>query len=67
MKGSDMGFGMWFLPILFVIIIFYVLNENKKGRKEKTSAQDLLDKRYAKGDIDLEEYEEKSRHLSEHA
>ena len=61
-----MGFGMWLLPILFIIIIFYVLNENKKGRKEETSAQDLLDKRYAKGDIGLEEYEEKSRHLSEH-
>lgn len=43
MKGSDMGFGMWLVPLLFVIIIFYVLNENNKGKKEKTSAQDLLD------------------------
>lgn len=62
-----MGLGMWLIPILFVIIIFYVLNENNKGRKETFSAQDLLDKRFAKGEIDLEEYEEKSRHLSEHA
>jgi len=60
-----MGFGMWLIPILFVIIIFYVLNDNNKGKKEKTSAQDLLDKRYAKGDIDEEEYEKKSRTLKE--
>jgi len=65
MKGSDMGFGMWLIPILFVIIIFYVLNENNKGKKEETSAQDLLDKRYAKGEIGLEEYEERSNILKE--
>ncbi len=66
MKGSDMGFGMWLIPILFVIIIFYVLNENNKGKKEETSAQDLLDKRYANGEIGLEEYEERSNTLKEH-
>ncbi len=65
MKGSDMGFGMWLIPILFIIIILYVLNENNKGKKEETSAQDLLDKRYAKGEIDEEEYEKKSRHLKD--
>ena len=61
-----MGFGMWLIPILLVIIIFYVLNENNKGNKEETSAQDLLDKRYANGDIGLEEYEERSNILKEH-
>ena len=66
MKGSDMGFGMWLIPILLVIIIFYVLNENNKGKKEETSAQDILDKRYANGEIGLEEYEESSNILKEH-
>lgn len=61
-----MGFGMWLIPILFVIIIFYVLNENNKGREEAPSAQDLLDKRFAKGEIGLEEYEERSEILKEH-
>ncbi len=65
--GYGMGFGMWLVPILFIIIIFYVLNEINKGRKETFSAQDILDKRFAKGEIGLEEYEEKSRHLSENA
>lgn len=62
-----MGFGMWLIPILFIIIIFYVLNENNKGKKKASSAQDLLDKRYAKGEIDLEEYEEKANVLQEHS
>ena len=66
MKGSNMGFGMWLIPILLVIIIFYVLNENNKGKKEETSAQDLLDKRYANGEIGLEEYEERSNILKKH-
>ena len=59
-----MGFTMWLIPILFVIIIFYILNENNKGKKEETSAQDLLDKRYAQGEIDLEEYEERSNAIN---
>jgi putative membrane protein len=63
MKGSNMGFGMWLIPILFVIIIYYVLNENNKGKKEETSAQDTLDKRYANGEIEVEEYEERSHVL----
>ena len=65
MKGSEMGFSMWLIPILFIIIIFYFLNENNKGKKEEASAQDLLDKRYAKGEIDEEEYEKRSRHLKD--
>ena len=66
MKGFDMGFGMWLIPILFIIIIYYVLNENNKGKKEGSSAQDLLDKRYANGEIELEEYEERSDILQKH-
>ena len=57
-----MGFG-WLMPLLIIGLLFYVLQGKKK---EKSSAQDILDKRYANGGIDKEEYEEKSRHLSEH-
>ena len=60
-----MGFGMWLIPILLIIIIFYVLKENNKGKKEESSAQDILDKRYAKGEIDEEAYDKMSRHLKE--
>ena len=59
--GWGMGFG-WLVPLLFIAILVYLLQGKTK---EKTSAQDILDKRYASGGIDKEEYEEKSRLLRE--
>lgn len=59
--GWGMGFG-WLMPILIIAIIFYLLQDKKQ---EKSDAQDILDKRYASGGIDKEEYEEKSRLLRE--
>ena len=60
--GWGMGFG-WLIPLLILAIIFYLLQDKKK---EKSSAQDILDKRYASGGISKEEYEEKSRLLEKH-
>ena len=57
--GWMMGLG-WLIPLLTIAIIFYLVLENKK---ERLSAQDILDKRYANGEIDKEEYEEKSNTL----
>lgn len=60
-EGWGMGFGMWLIPILLVIIVIYFL---KDTNKDKTfSAQDILDKCYENGEINLEEYEEKSNAL----
>lgn len=61
--GWGMGFGMWFIPILLVIIVIYFIKENSKGEGKHSSAQDILDKRYASGEIDTEEYKEKSNAL----
>lgn len=61
--GWGMGFGMWIIPILFVLLVFYFLKENNKSEDKHTSAQDILDKRYANGEIDTQEYEEKSNAL----
>ena len=55
-----MGFGMWFIPLLFIIILIYFLKDNSKSEEKDSSAQDILDKRYASGEIDTEEYKEKS-------
>jgi putative membrane protein len=60
--GWGMGFG-WLIPLLIIGIIYYLFKDNKK---ERSSAQDILDKRYANGDIDKKEYDEKSKHLNEH-
>jgi uncharacterized membrane protein len=58
-----MGFGMWLIPIVLIIIVIYFLKENSKGETEDFSAQDVLNKRYASGEIDKEEYKEKSNVL----
>ncbi len=61
--GWGMGFGMWIIPLLFVLLVFYFLKESNKSEDKHTSAQDILDKRYANGEIDTQEYEEKSNAL----
>lgn len=62
--GWGMGFGMWFTLILFILIIFYFFKESTKTTEKHSSAQDILDRRYANGEIDTEEYEEKSSALN---
>ena len=61
--GWGMGFGMWFTFILFVLIVLYFIKESTKSKEKHSSAQDILDQRYANGEIDTEEYEEKSNAL----
>ncbi len=61
--GWGMGFG-WMIPLLVIALLYYLFQNKEETR---SSAQDILDKRYASGGISKEEYEEKSRHLKEHA
>jgi len=56
-----MGFG-WLIPFFIIGLLFYFSQDKKET---KSSAQDILDKRYASGGIDKTEYEEKSKHLRE--
>ena len=57
--GFGMGFG-WIVPLLFVFALFYFINGNTK---EQESALDILDKKYANGEIDEEEYKRKKEQL----
>lgn len=59
MSGFGMGFG-WLIFFLFIVILLYFINGNKK---EDPSARDILDKRYAKGEIDEQEYKKKRDEL----
>ena len=54
-----MGFG-WIFFILLIGLGIYLFNQ--KNTLDK-SAQDILDERYAKGEIEQGEYEEKSKDL----
>lgn len=59
------GWGMllfWLVPILLVaLLVRYVLGE-RSGRTEQTPL-DILKTRYARGEIDEEEYQRKKREL----
>ncbi len=57
---SEMGFG-WIVMFLIIVIFIYFLNQNKTISDE--SARDILDKRYASGKIDEEEYKKKKETL----
>jgi len=67
------GFGGGFVMILFwvavVVLIVWVVKEiGGKNSQDQTryskSALDILEERYAKGEIDKEEYETKKRDLN---
>jgi putative membrane protein len=62
--GWGMGFGMWFTLILLILVVFYFLKESTKSKEKHSSAQDILDRRYANGEIDTNEYKEKSNALN---
>ncbi len=58
--GFGMGFG-WIVPLLFIFTLFYFINGNNNNDRE--SAQDILDRKYANGEIDEEEYKRKKEQL----
>lgn len=65
----DMSFmGMWWvwLILIAVIIIFVYLVNNSRDKSSYSSNEtplDVLKKRYAKGEIDKQEFEEKKEDL----
>ena len=66
--GSMMG-GMWFISILFwVLIIAGVVFITKwllqRNEENKESALDILNKRYAKGEIDRETFERMKKDIA---
>lgn len=58
--GFGMGFG-WIVPLLFIFALFYFINSNNNNDKE--SPRDILDRKYANGEIDEEEYKRKKEQL----
>jgi len=68
--GFFMG-GMWFGWIFWILIIGAVIylivrltnQNNTRNTPSGDSALDILKKRYAKGEISKEEFEEKRKHI----
>lgn len=59
--GFTMGLG-WLVFILLIVGAVYFINNSTKN--DEPSAMDILDKRYASGEIDDEEYARKKENLS---
>ncbi len=69
--GSGMGFGWMFMVLFWALVVLgiaYLLKlisggDRKSERNEETGL-DVLKKRYAKGEIGKEEFEEKKKDIS---
>jgi uncharacterized membrane protein len=83
MYGPELNnFSFWWIIPILMMILCYLMMKGRKGSmmcgfgsrgidsqqtRASDSAIDILDKRYASGEINKEEYEEKKRTLAESA
>lgn len=68
--GWGMGFGgglfmilFWVLVILGVVFLIKLIAGGFKNERREDTALDILKKRYAKGEISKEEFEERKKEL----
>lgn len=68
---GNMGSGMffiWIIPIILIVIVgiaVYMIVNNKNGNNKtrSNSALEILNERFAKGEIDEEEYNKRKKNL----
>jgi putative membrane protein len=68
--GGWFGMGLWWIVIVVLLVaaVVFVFRRAGDGKSsappESESARDVLDKRYARGEIGRDEYEQKKRDLA---
>ncbi|MEC9491942.1 SHOCT domain-containing protein [Flexistipes sp.] len=65
--GYGMGFG-WIIWIIVIILLIFLLvkvfgSQNNSTGRDENRALEILKERYAKGEIDKQEFEEKKKDL----
>jgi len=67
MGGGWFGMGLWWLVLVAVVAVLVVALSRRGGAASgglgRESARDVLDRRYAAGEIGRDEYEQKKRDL----
>lgn len=59
MHGWGMALG-WLIPVILIAMLVYAISS---GKRRKDSVRDILDRRYASGEIDTKEYRERLKEL----
>jgi putative membrane protein len=68
--GFGMGFGgffmviFWVLVIIGIILLIKMIVSGTKSEGKQETALDILKKRYARGEISKEEFEEKKKDIA---
>ncbi len=58
---------MWWwilIPVILILVIFLFRGGSPQSSKSKENSMDILDNRYAKGEISKKEYEEQKRTIN---
>ncbi len=68
--GMDFGHGggyMWIILLIIIGVVVYLIIQNTKSKTEgdKETPLDILKKRFAKGEITKEQYEDMKKKLQE--
>lgn len=58
-----MGGGMWLFWLILLVVIIVLVKQFVTPPREAESAMDILKKRYAKGEITKEQFEEQKKVL----
>lgn len=64
--GGWFGMGLWWILVVVLVVIVGMWAFKRAGDSPsapRESARDILDKRYARGEIGRDEYEQKRRDL----
>lgn len=65
--GMGMGWGLWFIPLLFIalitVLVVFLYKDNNPSTQNETPME-ILKKRYAKGEITKEQFEEMKKKIS---
>lgn len=67
MGGGWFGMGLWWVLLVALVVVLGVWLFRSMGNSPsapRESAPDILDKRYARGEIGRDEYEQKKRDLA---